>query len=168
MVTTTLAKKPLEAQFVNAFLNTTISVIKTLGSCNLVFEGACIEFKYHNNRLLTSVVECYSPTGELSHLVGLMFPEEAFDILIKQMKHAKKLDYNITEKMDVLGEFTNIISGDAQTKLVANDMPSYYFSPPRCVYNPNVVQAAFGKKRVRFFLHFRIENQPFYIQIGIS
>ena len=159
----------LDAKFVNAFIEAPTEVIKMLSNGEPLFDGASVTLPRRVEDPVSAVIECFGASGELSHLVGLLLPAETMDALVPVlMGDAQRERISKKEKLDALGELANMISGRVQMHLMSEEITTCHLSTPRCISNSGLLNSFFSQKKLHFFLSFKLEDHPFYVQIGVN
>ncbi len=103
----------MKAEFINPFLEATISVLKTMAFLDAVPGKAHIKKGISSTGDVSGIVGL---TGEAEGSLCITFSKECILFIISQMLGEKQKDINEDVK-DAVGELTNMISGDSRRRL---------------------------------------------------
>ena len=103
----------MKAEFINPFLEATISVLKTMAFLEAIPGKPSMK---KGNSSVGDVSGIVGITGEVEGSLCITFSKECILFIISQMLGAQLKDIN-EEVKDAVGELTNMISGDSRRRL---------------------------------------------------
>ena len=103
----------MKAEFINPFLEATISVLKTMAFLEAIPGKPSMK---KGNSSVGDVSGIVGITGEAEGSLCITFSKECILFIISQMLGAQLKDIN-EEVKDAVGELTNMISGDSRRRL---------------------------------------------------
>ena len=103
----------MKAEFINPFLEATISVLKTMAFLEAIPGKPSMK---KVNSSVGDVSGIVGITGEAEGSLCITFSKECILFIISQMLGAQLKDIN-EEVKDAVGELTNMISGDSRRRL---------------------------------------------------
>jgi len=103
----------LKAEFINPFLEATVSVVKTMAALEPVPGTPSIKKESSSHGDISGIVGI---TGEAEGSLSITFHKDCILHITSQMLGEEKKEIN-NEVKDAVGELTNMISGDSRRRL---------------------------------------------------
>ncbi|WP_373531358.1 chemotaxis protein CheX [Vampirovibrio sp.] len=165
-MSSTTEKNALDANLVNAIIESTQSILSTMANCTATVQ----QIKPQPD---------YAPTGDISAVIGIMgeggegmialsFPLSLASIVVSKLLGVSPEQVSSEDRCDGIGELVNMISGNTKTALSKQSGSTYTLSLPSIIQGSGHEIYTRPKKCPYLLVIFEAEQQQFSIQVSFK
>jgi chemotaxis protein CheX len=157
-------KAALDATLVNAVVDSTLEVLRTMANTNVQLQSVTPQTDYSPKGDISSVIGINGEHGE--GMLALSFSLNLATLLVSRLMGCEPATLASDDRVDGIGEIVNMISGRAKTDLSAASGTTYRLSLPSIILGAKHEIAGRPKNTPFLVLLFDAEGETFSLQVS--
>lgn len=159
-------KPQIDADLVNAVINATVDVFKTMANTEATFKEVRAEEDYRASGDISAVIGIHGEYGE--GMLALSFPLNFANLLVSRLLGVQPMLLSSEDRCDGVGELVNMISGNTKATLSLNSGHIYKLSLPTVILGHDHHIANRPKGAPYLVIIFETEGESFSMQVAFK